>query len=132
MIWCPRTRLWPPRRHKCLRTASADRDGTVIAAAVAVRSLFAATSCNAAAARGVIEEDVAVTIPPDIEAQILRYYHAERWRIGTIAKQLRVHRDTVARVLAQAGCRVSRGCAAPRKSTRICHSSTRRSRSSRR
>src|SRR5271163_443660 len=102
MIWCPRTRLWP-RRHKCLRTASADRDGTVIAAAVAVRSLFAATSCNAAAARGVIEEDVAVTIPPDIEAQILRYYHAERWRIGTIAKQLRVHRDTVARVLAQAG-----------------------------
>jgi transposase len=44
-----------------------------------------------------------VTIPPDIEAQILRYYHAERWRVGTIAKQLRVHRETVARVLAQAG-----------------------------
>jgi hypothetical protein len=44
-----------------------------------------------------------VTIPPDIEAQILRYYHAERWRVGTIAKQLRVHRDPVARVLAQAG-----------------------------
>ena len=44
-----------------------------------------------------------MTIPPDIEAQILRYYHAERWRVGTIAKQLRVHRDTVARVLAQAG-----------------------------
>jgi len=44
-----------------------------------------------------------VTIPPDLEAQILRYYHAERWRVGTIAKQLRVHRDTVARVLAQAG-----------------------------
>ena len=44
-----------------------------------------------------------MTIPPDIEAQILRYYHAERWRVGTIAKQLRVHRDTVTRVLAQAG-----------------------------
>ncbi|CQR29163.1 hypothetical protein THICB1_120003 [Thiomonas arsenitoxydans] len=41
--------------------------------------------------------------PPEIEAQILRYYHAERWRIGTIAAQLHVHRDTVARVLAQAG-----------------------------
>src|SRR6185437_13533598 len=54
-------------------------------------------------ARGTIEKDIAVTIPPDIEAQILRYYHAERWRVGTIAKQLRVHRDTVARVLAQAG-----------------------------
>jgi hypothetical protein len=50
-----------------------------------------------------IEKDSAVTIPPDIEAQILRYYHAERWPIGTIAKQLRVHRDTVCRVLAQAG-----------------------------
>jgi hypothetical protein len=57
--------------------------------------LFAATFCSAAEARGTIEEDIAVTIPPDIEAQILRYYHAERWRVGTIA--------TVARVLAQAG-----------------------------
>jgi transposase len=65
--------------------------------------LFVATSCSAAEALGTNEEDVVVTIPPDIEAQILRYYHAERWRVGTIAKQLRVHRDTVARVLAQAG-----------------------------
>ena len=44
-----------------------------------------------------------MTIPPEIEAQILRFYHVERWRIGTIARQLRVHRDTVTRVLAQAG-----------------------------
>ena len=44
-----------------------------------------------------------MTIPPELEAQILRYYHVEKWRIGTIAKQLRVHPDTVARVLAQAG-----------------------------
>ena len=44
-----------------------------------------------------------MTIPPDLEAQILRYYWAEKWRIGTIARQLRVHPDTVARVLAQAG-----------------------------
>jgi transposase len=44
-----------------------------------------------------------VTIPPELEAQILRYYHVERWRPGTIARQLRVHHGTVARVLAQAG-----------------------------
>ncbi|MER2543243.1 MAG: IS21 family transposase, partial [Candidatus Accumulibacter phosphatis] len=44
-----------------------------------------------------------MSIPPEIEAQILRYYHAERWRIGTIATQLHVHRDSVSRVLAQAG-----------------------------
>ena len=43
-----------------------------------------------------------MSITPEIEAQILRYYHAERWRIGTIAAQLQVHRDSVARVLAQA------------------------------
>jgi len=42
-------------------------------------------------------------LTPEIEAQILRYYHAERWRVGTIATQLRLHRDTVARVLSQAG-----------------------------
>jgi transposase len=44
-----------------------------------------------------------MTIPPDLEAQILRYHHVEKWRPGTIARQLRVHRDTVMRVLAQAG-----------------------------
>jgi transposase len=44
-----------------------------------------------------------VTISPELEAQILRYYHVERWRTGTIARQLRVHPDTVARVLAQTG-----------------------------
>lgn len=44
-----------------------------------------------------------MTIPPELEAQILRYYHAEKWTIGTIATQLRVHYGAVARVLAQAG-----------------------------
>ena len=41
--------------------------------------------------------------PADIEAQILRYYHAEKWTIGTIARQLHVHHGVVRRVLAQAG-----------------------------
>jgi len=41
--------------------------------------------------------------PPDIEAQILRFYHAEKWTIGTIATQLNVHHSVVRRVLAQAG-----------------------------
>ena len=47
-----------------------------------------------------------MAIPPEIEAQILRYHHAERWPVGTIATQLQLHRDSVARdtrVLAQAG-----------------------------
>jgi len=44
-----------------------------------------------------------MTIPPDLEAKILRYYHVEKWRVGTIARQLRVHSGTVRRVLAQAG-----------------------------
>ena len=41
--------------------------------------------------------------PPDIERQILRYYHAEKWTAGTIARQLHVHHSVVRRVLAQAG-----------------------------
>lgn len=44
-----------------------------------------------------------MTIPPELEAQILRYYHVEKWRVGTIARQLQVHHGTVTRVLAQAG-----------------------------
>lgn len=44
-----------------------------------------------------------MTIPLELEARILRYYHAEKWRVGTIAAQLGVHHSTVSRVLAQAG-----------------------------
>lgn len=42
-------------------------------------------------------------ISKEREAQILRLYHAEHWRVGTIARQLGVHHTTVQRVLAQAG-----------------------------
>ena len=44
-----------------------------------------------------------MTIAPDLVAQILRLHAAEKWRVGTIARQLHVHRDTVRRVLAQGG-----------------------------
>ena len=44
-----------------------------------------------------------MALTPELEAQILRHYHAERWRIGTIASQLNIHRDSVARVIGQAG-----------------------------
>ena len=41
-----------------------------------------------------------MTIAPDLVAQILRLHTAEKWRVGTIARQLHVHRDAVRRVLA--------------------------------
>jgi transposase len=44
-----------------------------------------------------------MTIPPEVEAQILRLYHVEKWRRGTIARQLHMHHGTVTRVLDQAG-----------------------------
>ena len=44
-----------------------------------------------------------MTITPEQLAQILRYHHAERWPVGTISSQLNVHRETVIRVLTQAG-----------------------------
>ncbi len=52
--------------------------------------------------------------PPDIEAQILRFYHAEKWTIGTIARQLHIHNGVVRRVLTQAG--LPKLGPAPRKS----------------
>jgi transposase len=42
-------------------------------------------------------------ISRELETEILRLYHAEGWRIGTLSRQLKVHRDTVRRVLAHAG-----------------------------
>lgn len=40
---------------------------------------------------------------PETEAEILRLHHAEHWPAGTIATQLNLHRDSVVRVLTQAG-----------------------------
>ncbi len=42
-------------------------------------------------------------ISKELEAQILRLHHAERWPVGTIAVQLGVHPDAVERVLQQEG-----------------------------
>src|SRR6186713_3340898 len=42
-------------------------------------------------------------ISRELETEILRLYHAESWPVGTLARQLKVHRDTVRRVLGQAG-----------------------------
>jgi hypothetical protein len=80
---------------------------TAIGVAGAVRISFARTSCAAAAVVETSENrtgcDAAMVTPPDIEAHILRYYHAEKWTMGTIARQLHVHYSVVSRVLAQAG-----------------------------
>src|SRR5215471_18109721 len=106
MIWCHRTRRWPQANH-ISHAFRDDRRATVTGAAVAARDLFAKGSCAAVgsfeASTPMIEKELTVAIPPDLEAQILRYYHVEKWRAGTIARQLRVHHGTVARVLAQAG-----------------------------
>ena len=44
-----------------------------------------------------------MTIPAELEAEILRYHFAEHWPVNTIARQLRVHHSTVHRVLARSG-----------------------------
>jgi len=43
-----------------------------------------------------------VTISKEKEAEILRYYHVEKWPVGTISKQLGVHHDAIHRVLSHA------------------------------
>lgn len=42
-------------------------------------------------------------ISKEKEAEIMRLHHAEKWPVGTIADQLKVHHTTVQRVLGQAG-----------------------------
>jgi transposase len=44
-----------------------------------------------------------MTIPLELAARIERLYTVEHWRVGTIARQLHVHRDTVRRVLREHG-----------------------------
>ena len=49
------------------------------------------------------ERNMTLTISAELEAKILRYHHVEKWRVGTIARQLGIHHGTVDRVLSQAG-----------------------------
>src|SRR3990167_6287415 len=44
-----------------------------------------------------------MTISDDLKANILRYHHVEKWRVGTIARHLNVHHTTVKRVLSETG-----------------------------
>jgi transposase len=44
-----------------------------------------------------------MTISKEKEAEILRFTYAEKWRVGTIVKQLGVHHTTVTRVLEHNG-----------------------------
>jgi hypothetical protein len=93
-----------PRRRRT-------RHGGGATAAAALVHPWSAAIFAAAAAPGTVSEDLAVTIPAELEAQILRYYHVEKWPVGTIAKHLRVHHTTVSRVLLQAG--LPRFCSTP-------------------
>jgi transposase len=40
-----------------------------------------------------------MSLPAEIEAEIVRLYYAEHWRVGTISQQLSLHPDAVRRVL---------------------------------
>ncbi len=55
-----------------------------------------------------------MTISEELEAKILRYFHVEKWRIGTIARQLNMHHTVVRRVLSQAG--IPKASIIPKKS----------------
>ncbi len=44
-----------------------------------------------------------MSISDELQANILRYYHVEKWRVGTISSQLGVHHSTIKRVLSEAG-----------------------------
>lgn len=44
-----------------------------------------------------------MAISAELEAQVRRYYYAEKWKPGTICRHLGVHHNTVQRILAQDG-----------------------------
>ncbi|HEY9682464.1 MAG TPA: IS21 family transposase [Oculatellaceae cyanobacterium] len=54
------------------------------------------------------EEATNMPITKEQEADILRLYHAERWLVNTIAKQLHIHHSTVKRALERNGIQPQR------------------------
>ena len=91
------------------RIGPGERSRTVTGAVVGARHSSVRVSCVAAViaetgcSADPTNRNPNMVTPPDIEAQILRFYHAEKWTMGTIARQLHIHHSVVRRVLAQAG-----------------------------
>jgi len=48
-------------------------------------------------------------IGPEVVAEIMRLYVVEKWRPGTIARHLGIHRDTVKNALRRDGRRIEKG-----------------------
>jgi transposase len=118
MIVCRPARGWRRAARHPRESDGPGRYRTVIGAAGGVRTSSGKDFCAAASvaetSNDASKRDVVMVIPADIEAQILRYYHVEKWTTGTIARQLHVHHNVVRRVLAQAG--LPRIGSPPRKS----------------
>jgi transposase len=54
-------------------------------------------------------------IDQETEAKVLRLYHVEKWKVGTIAKQAQVHPTTVHRILMESGLCAERVIKRPSK-----------------
>jgi hypothetical protein len=65
--WSSNSRRWTAGR------THAGSDGTACVVAVAVQTMCAKASCRTGSTE-TDEEDPIMTIPPELEAQILRYY----------------------------------------------------------
>jgi len=61
------------------------------------------------------EEKEIEVISQELQRKILFYYVHEKWKMGTIARELRVHHETIRRVLLEAGFRKD-ACEPARKS----------------
>src|SRR4051812_49912323 len=101
MICCRSARRRSPATQRPRMSGPGAQSRTATGAVAAARRWSARGSC-AAAVPDVAGDDTSgwnpsMVTPAEIEAQILRYYHAEKWKVGTIAQQLQVHHSVVRR-----------------------------------
>ena len=82
----------PSRPRRCSEAIAGRSDWPATGAAVAARPFVRREFLRRRrfeVALGQTSRGDSMTIPPELEAQILRYYHVEKWPVGTIARQLR-------------------------------------------
>ena len=65
-----------------------------------------------------------MSISAELEATILRYYHVEKWRVGTIARQLRFIMERCNGCCVAPACRRRNALRVPPKLTHTCRSSS--------
>jgi len=82
------------------------KDAHAVACAQLSAVLLRGSNSSTDTGRRIMEEKMSIS--KETESEILRLFYVEKWKRGTIARQLNIHHGVVDRVLLQNGISIDR------------------------